>query len=114
HSYLYRAVAVNSSGSIGGTEATVTMQPPAPSAPGAPQFSNVTATGVRVTAPSLPQYATELTLQQRYDWQWEETDWVDVATNLAGGAVTDVTNLTPDTGYSFRYVAHGVSGDTGG
>ena len=55
----------------------------APGAPGTPTFSNITATNVHVTAPSLPTGAVSLTLQRKLSTQ-ADTAYVDVLAGLAG------------------------------
>ena len=78
-----------------------------PSAPAAPTISNVKATTLTSTAPAFPAGAQSLKLDKKLSTE-ADTAYVNVATGLAAGAVTNVTSLTPATTYVFRY--SGVSG----
>lgn len=82
---------------------------PAPEAPDAPSFTNITPDSVRVVAPSLPEGATSLSLQQLIG-----EDWVTLYTSLSGGDHRDITGLTIDTEYTFRMLATGEGGETAG
>lgn len=110
--YSFRFVAVGLGGSTPGLGAEVTT---APAPPGAPTFSNITSTGVRVTAPPppLPTGAASLSLQKRYANGGDE-DYVTIASGIAAGQYTDVTGLEPSTAYLFRYVSVSSSGSTPG
>lgn len=108
--YLYRLIAVGSGGSTTGPAASVTT---APAAPGTPQFSNVTATSATVTAgspaPTLPAGASSLSLQIQIG-----SVWFEVGSGLTGTASVTVSNLSPSTSATFRYVAVGANGRTPG
>ena len=108
--YLYRLIAVGTGGSTTGPAATITT---APAAPGTPQFSNVTATSVTVTAgtpaPTLPSGASSLTLQIQLG-----SVWFEVSSGLTGTASVTVSDLSPSTSPTFRYVAVGANGRTPG
>ncbi|HXI18573.1 MAG TPA: hypothetical protein VNM48_19585 [Chloroflexota bacterium] len=109
----FRYLAVGSGGSTPGTEATVTLLPPAPMLPEAPQFADVTATSLKVVLPPLPPYAQSLTLQQKLASD-PASSYVTLASGLTSGGSHSVTGLTPETAYSFRFIAIGTGGQTTG
>lgn len=108
-SYSFRAVAVKGAASTTGPAATATTTLVGPQKPGLPMFSDLSSIGVRVTAPILPPGASSLTLQKKLHGQADST-YANVASGLAGGAVTDVGGLSPATAYTFRYQAVGPGG----
>lgn len=111
--YSFRAVAVRETASTVGAAATVTTTLTVPQKPGLPMFSDISSIGVRVTAPILPPGTASFTLQKKLHGQADGT-YVNVASNLGGGAVTDVGGLSPATAYTFRYQAVGPGGTTNG
>lgn len=108
----FRYLAVGSGGATPGTEATVTLFPPAPLEPQVPQFADLTATSVKVLMPPLPPYAQSLTLQKKLASE-PAASYATIASGLIYGAQT-VTGLTAETAYSFRFVAVGTGGETTG
>lgn len=111
--YTFRYLAVGAGGSTGGTEASVTMLPPAPDAPGVPTFSAIITTTLTATAPSLPANANTLTLQKKLASD-PDTSYVTVQANVYGGGQSSVTGLSAATAYTFRYLAVGTGGSTTG
>ena len=111
--YTFRWLAAGEGGTTAGASADITTAPAPPDAPDSPQFSDITLNSLKVTAPALPANAVSLTLQQKLDWQ-DDGAYVEVATGLAGGAVTTVIGLSPSTTYVFRYLAVGPGGSTAG
>ena len=83
------------------------------SAPGVPIYSNIQATSLTVTAPSMPTGATSLTLQKKLASGADST-YADVATGLAANSTRNVTGLTDSTTYTFRFQAVGAGGTTSG
>lgn len=112
-SYSFRAVAVKGAASTTGPAATATTTLVGPQKPGLPMFSDLSSIGVRVTSPILPPGASSLTLQKKLHGQADST-YANVASGLAGGAVTDVGGLSPATAYTFRYQAVGPGGTSNG
>jgi hypothetical protein len=110
--YWYRCVTSYGSGPA----ISVTTAPaaaPAPGAPAAPTFSNITADSVTVTAPVLPANTDYLKLQKKLGAD-PAGAYEDIAVSLAGGAQTVASGLTEQTAYTFRYVAVGSGGATNG
>ena len=112
--YYYVVSAVGYGGeSANSSEVSATPVPPAPDGPGAPTFSELTGTSVKVTAPALPLYAAELFLQMKLTGQGDEA-YVLVEDGIGGGQSTVVHGLDPGAQYTFRYVARNVSSLTPG
>ena len=112
--YYYVVTATNTGGtSAPSDEASATPQAPAPAAPGAPIFSDITQTSVKVTAPELPEGATSLTLQKKLASE-PDSSYSNVDTGLEGEEETVALLLTANTQYSFRYVAVNAGGNTTG
>lgn len=110
--YIYVVTAVNATGESGNSnQISVTPQGIAPSAPGSPSFSNIAPVSVTVNAPALPANSTSLNLQQKLS---SASNYVTVATGLAGSSATNVTGLSVYTSYSFRFIAAGPWGRTTG
>lgn len=112
--YTCRYVALGAGGTTAGPGAPFTTTP---GVPGSPSFSNVTDSGMTLTAPSLPTGATSLTLQLQtstYANYQTTYQYANLATGLAGGATTTLTGLLSSSSYNFRYLAVGPSGNTGG
>jgi hypothetical protein len=108
--YVFRYVAVTPGGvQTPGQAADVTIPETekAASPPALPSFSNLTVTGVAVTAPALPYGATSLSLQVRPE---STGTYSTVATALAPGSRTSVTYPTGDRNHFFRFIAVGTQG----
>jgi len=109
-SYDYYILAKNGGGSsphsnqVGITPSVVSQN-----APGAATFGTITANSIQVNAPALPFNAATLTLQRKAG-----TIFANVATGLAGSAVTTVSELSANSAYTFRYVSVGTGASTPG
>ncbi len=108
--YVFRYVGVTSVGvQTPGQMADVMIPEPATVAkPGLPIFSDLTTTGVTVTAPALPDGALSLTLQVRPQ---NQTSYSVVATGLEANSIANVTYPTAQRNHYFRFVAVGTQGD---
>jgi fibronectin type 3 domain-containing protein len=111
--YTFRAVAVGAGGTTSGAGAEVTTLPNAPSAPGAPAIGQIAQTQLVATAPALPASALTLTLQKKLATTGDEA-YSTVANGLTANEATPVTGLSPQTAYSFRYLAVNAGGTTPG
>lgn len=91
-----------------GEEKDVVIPGAAAGTPGAPRFSNLTATGVTITAPVMPTGTLSLTLQVRPQ---NTTTYSTIATELAGNSITEVIYPTTQRNHYFRFVAVGTQGE---
>jgi len=87
--------------------------PPAPDAPAAAVFNNLTMNSVDVTAPILPGNADSLILQVKVAGA-DDSTYATVQSDLDGGETITVNWLQAGVTYTFRYVAVGLGGETPG
>jgi hypothetical protein len=109
--YYYRVFVYDESEQSAGSNEESILRIAPPLTPGTPSFSDVTMTTLKATTPVLPEGATSLTLQKKLSSQFD-SEYVDVAANLAGDVIMDVTGLEGSTDYMFRVVAVGPGGST--
>lgn len=99
------------------TGVTITTEqngaPTAPTAPGVATFADITTTTLTVNLPALPADAATLSLQKKLASE-ADSEYVSIATGLAGNAAQPVTGLAASTSYAFRAVAVNPYGSTPG
>jgi hypothetical protein len=82
---------------------------PAVGKPLAPRVRSVTDTSVTFEGPSLPANASTLKLQKKLN-AGPDTGYADVQSGITDSPALIVTDLSPSTAYTFRYVAIGAGG----
>lgn len=110
--YWYRVVAagMNSPAAMAVTDSSSIA---APEAPGAPANGVSTTSKITVTAPgpAWPARTSGLVLQMKLPHQSDE-EYADIEGSIAPDETKEVSNLSPDTTYRFRFVAVGEGGRT--
>ncbi len=113
--YSVRVVAVGDGGETAGYSASFSTLPPAPDAPAAPTFEEVSASSLQVPLPAFPTYANQLKLQRRLAGAgtWSDVGQFDNWYG-SGGERAYVYDLLPETAYDFHWLAVGEGGQTAG
>ena len=106
--YTFRFVAVGAGGTTAGSGANVSTAAniTIPGVPAAPIFLNVSATTLKVKAPTLPANTVHLQLQKKLSSE-SDSAYREVIDGLAALSETLVSELSPLTNYTFRFVAMG-------